>query len=149
MWAHVTCLGPTLCGGEGVHLLPISGDCPRCGQLLLWGKMVRQLKSRLASKSTEPTHKKVTIGYQQQFLAGVLVPTVAFVFALGVLLLFVWRYYKKPRDDYNVSIIVVILPLLLLQAQPSQPPPSKKRRMKHPPLQGEGSREHWTHLLHV
>ncbi len=38
---------------------------------------------------------------QQQFLAGVLVPTVAFVFALGVLLLFVWRCYKKPRDDYQ------------------------------------------------
>ncbi len=40
---------------------------------------------------------------QQQFLAGVLVPTVAFVLALGVLLLllFVWRYCKKARVDYQ------------------------------------------------
>ncbi|XP_064392059.1 structure-specific endonuclease subunit SLX1 homolog isoform X2 [Halichondria panicea] len=93
MWAHTTCLGPTLCGGEGNQLLPISGDCPRCGQLLLWGEMVRQLKSRLATKPTKPTHKK--------------------------------------------------------QDPPSQPPPAKRRKTKHPPPQGEGSRDHWTHLLHV
>ncbi len=41
---------------------------------------------------------------QKQFLAGLLVPTVAFVFVLGVLLLymFVSRYYhKKRRQDYQ------------------------------------------------
>ena len=56
--AHVTCLAPRLCetaprgrgegggGKETDHLIPVCGQCPRCGQELLWGELVRRLKVR-------------------------------------------------------------------------------------------------------
>ena len=41
--AHVTCLAPQLCR-ESDHLIPISGDCPMCGQELMWGELIKRSK---------------------------------------------------------------------------------------------------------
>ena len=61
MSAHVTCLATRFCASqEGDPLIPISGDCPKCKQRLLWGEMVRKNKSKLSSVPIEPVSKVET-----------------------------------------------------------------------------------------
>lgn len=41
--AHVTCLAPQLCQ-DSEHLIPVSGECPLCGQEVMWGELVKRCK---------------------------------------------------------------------------------------------------------
>ena len=53
----MTCLAPRLQKSDGPHLIPISGPCPKCGQELLWGELIRNYKRKI-EKSGETLPKK-------------------------------------------------------------------------------------------
>ncbi len=54
----MTCLAPRLIEKDernlGLsHLLPVAGPCPKCGQELLWGELVRASKYRANEKNSD------------------------------------------------------------------------------------------------
>lgn len=53
--AHVTCLAPRLTSSAEaeVHLIPVSGSCPKCGQDLLWGELVRRYHKTMKMATEE------------------------------------------------------------------------------------------------
>lgn len=49
VYAHMICMAQWFCKRDPKFLLPVSGSCPSCCSTLLWGDLIRDMKSRNSS----------------------------------------------------------------------------------------------------
>ncbi|XP_029830990.3 structure-specific endonuclease subunit slx1 isoform X2 [Ixodes scapularis] len=43
--SHLSCLAKLFLQGDSKSLIPVNGDCPRCGKWTLWGELVRHSRT--------------------------------------------------------------------------------------------------------